>query len=60
MKHIVSYEAIKIENITNAYKDRSKLKPVIWLHQYAGVNQDLFNNCVKLTLYKVKHRDEVQ
>ncbi|KAK6112489.1 hypothetical protein QQG55_47900 [Brugia pahangi] len=26
--------------------------------QYAGVNQDLFNDCVKLTLYKVKYRDE--
>ncbi|VIO88805.1 Uncharacterized protein BM_BM1950 [Brugia malayi] len=28
--------------------------------QYAGVNQDLFNDCVKLTLYKVKHRDEAR
>ncbi|VDK64204.1 unnamed protein product [Onchocerca ochengi] len=25
--------------------------------RHAGTNQDLFNDCVKLTLYKVKHQD---
>ncbi|CAG9533217.1 unnamed protein product [Cercopithifilaria johnstoni] len=28
--------------------------------RYAGVNRDLFSDCVKLTLYKVKHRDALQ
>ncbi|KAL3989954.1 hypothetical protein ACH3XW_29725 [Acanthocheilonema viteae] len=28
--------------------------------RYAGVDQDLFNDCVKLTLYKVKHRNALQ
>uniref|UniRef100_A0A915PGS9 Methyltransferase type 11 domain-containing protein n=1 Tax=Setaria digitata TaxID=48799 RepID=A0A915PGS9_9BILA len=28
--------------------------------RYAGINQDLFDDCVKLTLYKVKHPDVLQ
>ncbi|KAM3728476.1 putative cation-transporting ATPase 13A5 [Dirofilaria immitis] len=28
--------------------------------RHAGINQDLFNDCVKLTLYKVKHQDAPQ